>query len=63
MILPNETKIRFCNAMAALTAHCQSCAECEIYWKTGDGDLCTPGKKIVAGYMLFADTNPEPKEE
>ncbi len=57
--LPNDTKIRFCNAVAGVKAHCTLCKECDIYMRWGDGDLCSAGKTIIAMEMCYADTNVE----
>lgn len=57
--LPNETKIKFCNAMSELQAHCILCKECDIYLRWGDGDLCGGGKYLIATNMAYAETTPE----
>src|ERR1051325_4246474 len=57
--LPNDTKIRFCNALDGLRRHwltCDACAE-YVYW--GDGDLCAKGKEIIAMELAYADTHIE----
>ena len=60
MNLPNETKIRFCNAFHALLLHRPKCSACWAYLYNGTGDLCGVGKDIIALEMGFADTSPEP---
>jgi hypothetical protein len=57
--LPNDTKIRFCNAFDALRAHCILCKECDIYLRWGDGDLCSAGKTSIAIELCYADTHIE----
>ena len=57
--LPNDTKIRFCNAVDGMKAHCILCKECDIYMRWGDGDLCSAGKTIIAMELCCADTNVE----
>ena len=59
--LPNDTKIRFCNALDALRRHIQEsgCGHCPIYIEFGDGDLCANGKYIIAMCMAYADTSIE----
>jgi hypothetical protein len=57
--LPNDTKIRFCNAVDGMKAHCILCKECDIYMRWGDGDLCSAGKTIIAMELCNADTNVE----
>jgi hypothetical protein len=57
--LPNDTKIRFCNAVDGMKAHCILCKECDIYMRWGDGDLCSAGKTIIAMELRYADTNVE----
>lgn len=64
LLLPNETKIRFCNALDALRGHAAEgtsgeCAACSIYMRHGDGDLCEQGKAIIAKELCFADTSLE----
>ena len=56
MNLPNDTKIRFCNAFDAMRRHSQDCPECTKYLATGDGDLCEKGKTILAEEMVYTDT-------
>lgn len=63
-LLPNDTKIRFCNALDALRRHAAEgtsgeCAACSIYLRHGDGDLCEQGKAIIAKELCFADTSLE----
>lgn len=66
ILLPNDTKIRFCNALDALIRHaahgnngeCGNCDTCAIYLRHGDGDLCEKGKVIITNELCFADTNP-----
>lgn len=58
-LLPNDTKIRFCNAFDAIKAHTILCKECDIYLRWGDGDMCGVGKAIIAQELCFADTNLE----
>ena len=53
--LPNDTKIRFCNAMDALLQHMTECPACAIYLKSGDGDLCAAAKDTVATHLCYAD--------
>ena len=62
--LPNDTKIRFCNALDALRRHAAEgtsgeCAACSIYMRIGDGDLCEKGKDLIAREMAYTDTNIE----
>ena len=57
--LPNDTKIRFCNAFDAIKAHCILCKECDMYLRWGDGDLCSAGKTIIAMELCFTDTSIE----
>lgn len=57
--LPNDTKIRFCNAVDGMKAHCILCKECDIYMRWGDGDLCSAGKTIIAMELCYADTKVE----
>ena len=57
--LPNDTKIRFCNALDALRRHGIECRDCATYIKWGDGDLCAKGKDIIAAELAYADTNIE----
>ena len=64
LLLPNETKIRFCNALDALRGHAAEgtsgeCAACSIYLRYGDGDLCEQGKAIITKELCFADTSLE----
>ncbi len=59
--LPNDTKIRFCNALDALRRHAAEgtsgeCSTCSTYLRNGDGDLCEKGKDIIAMEMAYADT-------
>lgn len=61
MNLPNETKIRFCNAMEALRKHANACHDCWPYLRWGDGDLCGEGAEIVARELVYADTQPDAK--
>lgn len=55
--LPNDTKIRFCNAFDQIKAHCILCKECDLYLRWGDGDLCSTGKAMVALEMCYTDTS------
>ena len=55
--LPNDTKIRFCNAFDAIKAHCILCKECDMYLRWGDGDLCSTGKAMIALEMCYTDTS------
>ena len=55
--LPNDTKIRFCNAFDAIKAHCILCKECDLYLRCGDGDLCSTGKAMIALEMCYTDTS------
>ena len=55
--LPNDTKIRFCNAFDAIKAHCILCKECDLYLRWGDGDLCSTGKAMIALEMCYTDTH------
>lgn len=57
--LPNDTKIRFCNAVDGMKAHCILCKECDIYMRWGDGDLCSAGKTIIAMELCYVETNVE----
>ena len=61
VVLPNDTKIRFCNALDALRRHIQEsgCGHCPMYIEFGDGDLCAKGKDIIAMEMAYADTSIE----
>jgi hypothetical protein len=54
--LPNDTKIRFCNALDALRHHSDECYACAVYIKSGDEDLCVTGKDIIATELAFSDT-------
>lgn len=55
--LPNDTKIRFCNAFDQIKAHCILCKECDVYLRWGDGDLCSTGKAMIALEMCYTDTS------
>jgi hypothetical protein len=55
--LPNDTKIRFCNAFGEILAHCILCKECDLYLRWGDGDLCSTGKAVIALEMCYTDTS------
>lgn len=55
--LPNDTKIRFCNAFDAIKAHCILCKDCDLYLRWGDGDLCSTGKAMIALEMCYTDTS------
>lgn len=57
--LPNDTKIRFCNAMDALRIHGIECRDCATYVKWGDGDMCEEGKDIIARELAYAETSIE----
>ena len=57
--LPNDTKIRFCNTVDELRAHCILCKECDVYMRWADGDLCSAGKTIIAMGMSYTDTHVE----
>ena len=57
--LPNDTKIRFCNAMHDLTQHTYVCTACTLYTERGDGDLCETGKDIIARELCYAATHVE----
>jgi hypothetical protein len=57
--LPNDTKIRFCNAMHALTQHTYVCTPCTLYTERGDGDLCEAGKYIIARELCYSETHVE----
>lgn len=59
LLLPNDTKIRFCNAFDAIKAHVILCKECDIYLRWGDGDLCGVGKTIIAQELCYAETSLE----
>ena len=59
MNLPNDTQIRFCNAMDALRIHGIECRDCAIYLKWGDGNLCERGQRIITKHLAYADTNIE----
>lgn len=63
MILPNETKIRFCNAFDALFQHSKICSECGLYLQNGNGDLCGKGKTVIARLFGYADTNLQPPNQ
>lgn len=54
--LPNDTKIRFCNAMNAILVHGKQCPLCATYVESGDGDLCKQGKDIIARELAYAET-------
>jgi len=56
MILPNETKIKFCNAFHALERHSSNCLLCLDYLEHGDGDLCEQGQRIIRDNLYAADT-------
>lgn len=59
MNLPNDTKIRFCNAFHAINFHASGvyCHQCSIYLHSGEGDFCERGKEIIASLLCYADTN------
>ena len=57
--LPNDTKIRFCNALDGLRRHWLTCDDCAEYLYWGEGDLCSKGKDIIAEEMAYADTSIE----
>ena len=57
--LPNDTKIRFCNALDGLRRHWLTCDECAEYVYWGDGDLCEKGKQIIATERASAETSIE----
>jgi len=57
--LPNDTKIRFCNALDALRRHWLTCDDCAEYIYWGEGDLCAKGKDIIAMELAYADTGIE----
>ena len=64
LLLPNDTKIRFCNALDALRRHAAEgtsgeCGVCATYLRYGDGDLCEQGKVIITKEMCYADTSLE----
>lgn len=59
MNLPNDTKIKFCNAFVALGIHCIKCRTCKSYIDRGDGDLCDKGKNIIAVELAYAGTDLE----
>ncbi len=64
VLLPNDTKIRFCNALDALRRHAAEgtsgeCGRCATYLRYGDGDLCEQGKVIITKEMCYADTSLE----
>lgn len=59
MNLPNDTKIRFCNAARELYRHCDDCYPCSDYVRNGDGDLCNKGKEIIAQEMAYVDSKPD----
>lgn len=59
LLLPNDTKIRFCNAFDAIKAHVVLCKECDIYLRWGDGDLCGVGKANIAQELCYTDTSLE----
>lgn len=60
--LPNDTKIRFCNAFDLIMEHSNLCKECSVYLRRGDGDLCSAGKTIIVTELCFADTSIEFRE-
>ena len=39
-VLPNDTKIRFCNAVNKLSDHTVDCNQCNVYVRWADGDMC-----------------------
>jgi len=57
LLLPNDTKILFCNTMDAMLTHGSTCKECWRYIRWGDGDLCSDGKATIARELCYADTN------
>jgi len=64
LLLPNDTKIRFCNALDVLRGHAAEgtsgeCGSCATYLRYGDGDLCEQGKAIITKEMCYADTSLE----
>lgn len=64
LLLPNDTKIRFCNSLDALRRHAAEgtsgeCGVCATYLRYGDGDLCEQGKVIITKEMCYADTSIE----
>ena len=54
--LPNDTKIRFCNAVNKLSDHTVDCNQCNVYVRWADGDMCDKGKEILATELAYADT-------
>lgn len=58
MKLPNDTKIKFCNAFTEVKRHAIGCDECADYLRAGDGDLCEACKQIILLEMAYADTSP-----
>lgn len=59
LLLPNDTKIRFCNAFHAMQKHLGNCDACCMYLYHGDGDLCEQGKAVIANEVAYSDTNLE----
>jgi hypothetical protein len=59
MKLPDDTQIRFCNAMNELEGHSNSCYDCEEYIQYGDGKLCEIAQQIIMRHLAYADTNVE----
>jgi len=57
MNLPNETKIRFCNAFAEMNRHHPNCTACAEYLAFGNGDLCDRGKAVIGKNLAYADTD------
>jgi hypothetical protein len=56
--LPNDTLIRFCNALDALHRHTANCTHCAAYLLNGDDKLCELGRVTITREMAFTDTNP-----
>ena len=60
MTIKNDVKIKVCNAIFAMMAHVHTlvetrglqCDECRLYIRTGEGDLCPVGKRILAENLL-----------
>lgn len=57
--LPNDTKIKVCNAFVFIGQHCGECAVCKTYITCGDGDLCDKAKNQIAVELAYAGTDLE----
>lgn len=63
MNLPNDTKIKFCNAMHEMYMHSKECSACMNYFVFGEGDLCQHGHTVIAAHLAYADTNLSPSQQ